>query len=326
MAQPNSRDIQNNRHLDMNVSGTLTLAKVENMGGATLCIAAANPLTALDRSRANSLVVHLDDLTNRKGGLVTLSGMKGGRLFDGKSIRNEGKMDISGAQTLLKNDMTNAAGATLTLDSNASVSASDSSAPKFLNAGKFIKPAGSDATMNVEWSNTGEVVVENGTLHVRVPAGKECKQNAGTTTLEGGVLSVEDSVGTKSKGIFDVAGGVLNGIGTIEGNLVNSGGHVKPGHSPGSITINGNYVQTNNGVLDMEIGGTTPGSTYDQILVNGVAYLAGTLDMVRWGRLLSVAGSGLCLLHLLRPQRQLQHLRGCSACSRRHLRHNAHNN
>ncbi len=289
------QDIQNRRHLNMNVAGTLTLAKVENMGGATLSIAATTHLTSLSGSKATSFAVHLDDLLNRKGGSVTLSGAKGGRMFDGKSIHNEGELQLSGAQTLLKENVTNAAGATLTLDSNASVLPSDASAPKFLNAGKLIKPAGSDATLNVEWNNTGQVVVENGTLHVRIPAGKACKQNAGTTTLEGGVLSVEDAAGTKSTGIYEVAGGTLGGIGTIEGNLINSGGRVKPGHSPGTITINGNYFQTDNGMLEIELGGTAPGS-YDQILVNGTAYLDGCLEVVRWGGFVPAPGDVYVLL------------------------------
>ncbi|RYF36546.1 MAG: hypothetical protein EOO38_27540, partial [Cytophagaceae bacterium] len=116
-----------------------------------------------------------------------------------------------------------------------------------------------------------------------MPLGKGCKQTGGTTTLEGGTLAVEDPLGLLPNGTFEVAGGAVDGIGTIEGNVLNSGGHFKPGHSPGTITINGNFTQTAGGVLDMELGGSTPGTGYDQILVNGTAYLAGTLNMLRWG-------------------------------------------
>lgn len=280
------QNIKNNRRLDISGTGTLSLAKVENTAGASLFIAATTPVN----SHATSSAVQLDTLINRSGGKVTLQGRENGRSFDGKSIRNEGQMKIVGAQTALESDVFNTAGATLSLEGNAQIFSSDSSAPKLNNAGTLVKSAGSDATLNVEWNNTGEVVVENGTLHVRVPAGKACKQLSGTTTLEGGTLSLEDALGLTSNGTYEVAGGVLDGIGTIEGNLKNSGGHLKPGHSPGSITINGNYFQTNNGILDMEIGGTTPGTTYDQMLVNGTAYLGGTLNVIRWGNYVPAGG------------------------------------
>src|SRR5207248_5918440 len=56
-------------------------------------------------------------------------------------------------------------------------------------------------------------------------------------------------------------------------------GTVRPGHSPGTIRINGNYTQTGNGTLTMEIAGLQPGSQYDQLLVSGNASLAGTLKL-----------------------------------------------
>lgn len=292
------KDIKNSNDLNVNVSGTLTLAKVENTSGGELSITAPNSstpifptMTLLTRGgriprgkgdQADPSVVHLDEVINRSKGKLKLEGVINGRMFRSKSIRNEGEMQLSGARTLIEADVVNIAGATLTIDSGTTIFPSDTSAPKLNNAGKLLKPAGSDATLNVELANTGQMLIENGALHVRVPAGKACKQTGGTTTFEGGTLSVEDATGTTSDGTFEVAGGMLNGIGTIEGNLKNSGGHIKPGHSPGSITINGNFTQMAGGVLDMEVGGTTPGVSYDQMLINGTAYLGGALDVVRW--------------------------------------------
>ncbi|RYX80893.1 hypothetical protein EON83_26485 [bacterium] len=289
------KDIKNTKSLDVSASGVLTLAKIENATGATLSISAsaptspliAAPLTASKTTRATTAaidpsVILLESLTNRKGGKVKLSGVNSGRRFKGKAIANEGDMQLSGAQLLLESDVVNAVGATLTIDSDATVFPSDGTAPKLKNAGKIIKAAGSDATLNVEWTSAGQLVVEEGTLHVRVPLGKGCKQIGGTTTLEGGVLSVEDALTPTNKGTFEVAGGVVDGIGTIDGNVLNSAGTFKPGHSPGTITINGNFTQTSGGVLNMEVGGSEPGTGYDQILVNGTAYLGGTLNLVRW--------------------------------------------
>ncbi len=282
------KDIKNTQNLTVSATGTLTLAKIDNAKGASISISATTPLTPLltrdkggNKDNLDPSVVHLDSLTNNSGGKVKLSGDKGGRYFDGKSIDNAGDIQISGAQTMLDGDVNNSEGATLTLDSDATLFAADKKVPKVNNSGKIIKSAGSDATLNVEWNNKGQVVVEDGTLHVRIPQGKKSIQTEGITTFEGGVLSFEDAV-TNKKGTFTVQGGVVDGIGTIEGDVVNAGGTFKPGHSPGTITINGNFTQTSGGVLNMEVGGTTPGTAYDQILVNGTAFLGGTLNLVRW--------------------------------------------
>ncbi|RYX80204.1 hypothetical protein EON83_29645 [bacterium] len=295
------KEIKNSEELSISGTGSLTLGNVTNASGATLSIDAtaptgtSNPLRSLFGANGvrdshvcglfddiDLSVIHLDVLNNMLGGTVILKGSKVGRYYEGKSIYNSGDLEINGAQTLLADTVVNAPAGTLTIESDAAIYASDGEAPTLNNAGKLIKPAGSDATLSVDWNNSGNVVVENGTLHVQMPFGEVCKQTAGTTTLEGGVISVEDASGQQLGGTFEVAGGVLDGIGTIEGDVANSGGRVSPGHSPGTITINGNYTQTSGGVLDMEIGGTDPGTSYDQMIVNGTANLGGTLNWVRW--------------------------------------------
>ena len=45
------------------------------------------------------------------------------------------------------------------------------------------------------------------------------------------------------------------------------------------LTINGSYTQTATGALDIDIGGTTAGSQYDQLAVSGTAMLGGTMDV-----------------------------------------------
>jgi T5SS/PEP-CTERM-associated repeat protein len=67
------------------------------------------------------------------------------------------------------------------------------------------------------------------------------------------------------------SGGTLEGTGTIVGNVDNVGGIVHPGHSPGTLTIAGNYTQGANGTLLLSIG---PAS-YGQLVVNGTATLNG---------------------------------------------------
>ncbi len=73
------------------------------------------------------------------------------------------------------------------------------------------------------------------------------------------------------------SGGILSGTGTINGQLT-SNGIVGPGFSPGTVTLNGSYIQNATGVLNLEIGGTSAGS-FDQFLVNGSAKLDGMLNV-----------------------------------------------
>ena len=96
-------------------------------------------------------------------------------------------------------------------------------------------------------------------------------QTAGTIDLDGGTLIVQHGL--------DLNGGQLIGNGTVTGEIRNNGGFVRPGHSPGTITVSGNYTQGANGTLDLEIGGRTAGTEYDQLAVSGAATLDGALNV-----------------------------------------------
>src|SRR5262249_42870873 len=74
--------------------------------------------------------------------------------------------------------------------------------------------------------------------------------------------------------------GALSGSGTINATVTN-GGQVIPGGAgtPGTLMINGSYTQTATGILDIDIGGTTGGTQYDQLAVSGAATLGGTIDV-----------------------------------------------
>jgi len=69
--------------------------------------------------------------------------------------------------------------------------------------------------------------------------------------------------------------GELTGTGTINGDIVNNG-TIEPGQSPGTLEIEGDYTQGEDGELVMEVGGTEAGA-YDPFLVEGDATLEGEL-------------------------------------------------
>jgi subtilase-type serine protease len=75
------------------------------------------------------------------------------------------------------------------------------------------------------------------------------------------------------------ATGALGGTGTIAGNVTNAGGALKPGDAPGVLTITGDLTDSVSSGLDIQLGGTTPGTEYSQLIVDGKASLLGNLDL-----------------------------------------------
>jgi autotransporter-associated beta strand protein len=64
----------------------------------------------------------------------------------------------------------------------------------------------------------------------------------------------------------------------LAGDLENNSGVFAPGASPAVASVHGNFSQTN-GVLEIELGGTAPGTDFDTLVVDGSASLGGTLDV-----------------------------------------------
>jgi hypothetical protein len=74
--------------------------------------------------------------------------------------------------------------------------------------------------------------------------------------------------------------GIIAGNGTLAASnrVINLGGVIGPGLSPGKITIQGNYEQTDAGTLVIEVAGLEPGQ-FDVLHVTGNATLAGQVDL-----------------------------------------------
>lgn len=160
----------------------------------------------------------------------------------------------------------NVAGATFEIQNDRIFAFNQGEPPATIdNAGLLKKSAGSDTILVAFVHNSGTVRVESGTLHF----GGIYTQTDGSTLLGGGDLSA-------SFAPIAIQGGTLEGSGAILGNVFN-GGTVSPGQSPGRLQINGNFAQTAQGTLAIELGGTNPGTEYDQLNVSGTMALAGTL-------------------------------------------------
>jgi len=137
------------------------------------------------------------------------------------------------------------------------------------NSGTFRKSSGGGSTFfGVSFNNLGTVEVNSGTLDVFFGT---YNQLAGSTVLNGGNLSVNV--------LFQLLGGVLTGAGTVTGAVTNSG-VINPGAPLGILNVTGDYTQGPSGELHIDIGGTAPGTGYDQFNQTfGQINLNGTLSV-----------------------------------------------
>lgn len=93
----------------------------------------------------------------------------------------------------------------------------------------------------------------------------------GTSTL---MLDADAAI-TAINGVVIEANGVLAGNGSIIGDLANSG-LVSPGASPGALHVDGDYSQSADGSLLVQLAGA---SSFDKLLMTGTAVLGGMLDL-----------------------------------------------
>jgi hypothetical protein len=149
----------------------------------------------------------------------------------------------------------------------------------FNNSGIFTVESPSSGTATLarfgQFTNAGFVQIKG-------------KLAANTYTQSGGQLDLDAYLEDGTPGPLSLAvleanpvqldGGTLTGAGVIIGNLINNGGTIVPGHSAGSINVQGNYTQGTHAILALEIGGTQPGE-FDQLAVSGKATLNGSLSI-----------------------------------------------
>ncbi len=160
----------------------------------------------------------------------------------------------------------------------------------FENAGTFTSSGPGERQTNfVTFQNTGTVIHDGGTLRF----GGEMN-NEGEIRIETGTLQLNAN-GTDT-GRYDIAetgrlefvfgtrtlteSVSITGIGAVAfpGSPVTNRATWQPGTSPGVLAVDSNWpAMQPEGVLDIEIGGPTPGTDFDQLSVTGTATLGGTL-------------------------------------------------
>lgn len=209
---------------------------------------------------------------NSNGQLVISVGTAQKNLID-RVLNNAGTAAMNGPINMLGSSVVNnLAGAVWDIAVDGVVVVNGSATP-FNNAGTLLKSAGAGASsIQVPFNNSGTVEVRVGTLEFRYPY----IQTAGETLLNGGNIG---TFGSPLPAAPRMDGGRLRGSGVVGNGFNNVGGVVEPGLSAGQITVNGNYTQEAGGTLRIEIGGHTPITEFDQLMVTGNASLNGTLDV-----------------------------------------------
>ena len=128
--------------------------------------------------------------------------------------------------------------------------------------------------LTVGGSGTGTVDLTNGGL---LTVGQVLTlETGGTGTINSGAL-VAGTVDPSLGGTLNLLSGQLNTESDI-GSLVNGGGTLGPGLSPGILTITGDYSQPV-GTLLIEIGGPDAGTDHDRLDCMGTLTLGGTLEI-----------------------------------------------
>lgn len=159
-----------------------------------------------------------------------------------------------------------------------------------------------DGTLWVEgeFTNSGSVIVHDAAAMLLDPGEGPLRGDAAATNFEGGewavagmltvaegasltnfgLVSMESAASIVNQGLFDHReNAVLAGPGTFD-NVIGTftgGGVIRPGGSVGTLSFIGDFAQTATGEIEVEIGGTAPGTEHDRLAITGSATLGGAL-------------------------------------------------
>ena len=247
--------------------------------GQLTSIAAGSELT-LDG--ANARVANSSNTSTNSAltGLTTISGSFD--LRNGATASVSGSLDIGAGGALVLDRFGGSGGAHLTVAGtltnssllqvgNSSLSASDDLAAASLTNSGTINLAGSGTNqaalaLSGSAANSGNVNI-GGAANVILSGPNSYTQTAGTTLVNGMLSATTVALG----------GGLLDGLGTVAGDLNNTGGTilVASGNNTGNLTISGDYLEGVGGVLEMVVKGTAAGQYSTLAINNGSANLQG---------------------------------------------------
>ena len=129
-----------------------------------------------------------------------------------------------------------------------------------------------DFTISGAFDNRGTLDVNH---NLTIETGGRTVVNIGTIDI-----AADQSLTVVAASFDNLGGGVIQGFGTLDvtGTTFVNAGTLAPGTSPGSFIINGDFTQTADGVLLVELSGDPQSGNFDVLTIqNGDATLGGTL-------------------------------------------------
>jgi len=252
--------------LNINLSGSLTIPTLTQINST---LNGSTPLTISNLYTCGAFcnIKGTGSLTINPSATMRLLA-NNSKYINGRSITNNGTFEWKDdCDIVASNSATITNNGTFDIQGNAGLTGGSDAT--FNNYGTLIKSGGIlTTTIGVDFNNFGEIRQETGHLaftenDLVIPSGEITTLNEGTLT---------------TGGLLDIQGGILNGNGTIIGDVQN-GGLVAPGFSPGDITIQGNYTQTISGTVEIQMGIWEDNLTIDQFEIEGHASLTGTLQL-----------------------------------------------
>jgi hypothetical protein len=201
----------------------------------------------------------------------------GGAVVDGftldlRRLDNDGEMRFPGDLTLANGAVLNNRGRAEMSGSTVSINGSPNEV--FNNFGEF-EPSAALTTVRARFFNLG------GTVRVREGktlrfAGPYSQTSLGRLIVERFAIVIFD----EPPFIADTTRIEGESLIRSPGGPIRSSGTAAPGQSPGTLTIEGDYIQEPGGEFEIELGGLVPDSEHDVFEVTGDAELGGTLEIL----------------------------------------------
>jgi len=298
------RFVSNAGTIDAGAGGSFTF------GGGNATINAGTQFTG-----AGATVVSSNAVFNGAFNSSNLS-LRGGT-YTGNDASINGNAELKAGT--LTGSWTIAPGATLTAVSGNNKNLSNVT---LTNQGTFVWNA---TSLNFLFFQNNAGLINEGTIDVRADTAFTYSNPPGAFTfINNGLLvksagtgtwTIVDGLGFDNRGVMDVRSGTINlpanftnngtlrGVGTFSmGQFGNStltnAGHVAPGESPGTLTVQGSYVQSAAGTFDVELESML---SSDQLLVIGKASLGGTLALSCYGNCAFAVGDEIVILDAAGP-------------------------
>jgi hypothetical protein len=164
-------------------------------------------------------------------------------------------------------------------------------ANRLVNRGTIDADGGGTITLNVNnraadaVTNLGVLAATHGVLDVHDAVANSGNVFVGTDgamrvrryAQSGGHTHVDGKLTVLGNHTLAIEGGRLTGEGIVFGKVAVTGGTISAGASPGSLTVNGSFMQGLDASMLVEWGGSVQGVDYDFIDVNGTATLSGSV-------------------------------------------------